>query len=53
MCQVYHSAYRVATAIEKLNSKTFLGHFPELFKAISTYVSVIGIACILVVLDSG
>jgi len=27
---------RVATAIEKLNSRTFLCHFPELFKAIST-----------------
>jgi len=47
--------YRVATAIEKLNSKTFLGHFSELFKAIFTYVSVIGIgtASILVILRSG
>jgi len=41
---------RVATAIGKLNFRTFqaiLGHFPELFKTISTYVSVIGIACII------
>jgi len=30
-----YPALRVATAIEKLNSRTFLGHFPGLFKAIS------------------
>jgi len=30
--------YRVATATEILNSRTSLGHFPGLFKAISTYV---------------
>jgi len=45
----------LATAIEKLNSRTFqdfLGHFSGLFKAISTYVSVKGIACILVILSS-
>jgi len=28
--------YGVATAIEKLNSRTLLGHFPKLFKALST-----------------